>query len=259
MKKLIFFALLTVVIIWSCSIGNSDLSGNSSKTDNEKITDLIMDYAKMNIPDYNSFEIIELLDWDTAYSEIHKDVYIHDLVLEYNKILFDIEELQNDIQRLDNYISDIESDIDNIWNEYYEKISIVVGRSSDGWSISWGSTSAGQAYIRKVFRIVGELNEAISKVQVKRKQEDKCLKELITQKKTVEDEIKIFSTNWEKQYIGKSAQVKCRFKNEEGNMNIEVYDVLCNDSLSRIISVVDTIERHSFDDVKQFIIHCQEE
>lgn len=258
MKKFNFFALLAVVVIGGCSIGNSAQSGNSSKTDNDKFAELIKDYAKMNIPDYNSFEIIEILDWDSAYSEIHRDKYIRNSVSAYNKILFDIEELQYNIQRLDNYISDINSDEDDIWNEWTEKTEIVVGRSFDGWSIYWGSTSEGKAYTRKVSRMIEKLNEAKSNAQAKKNQEDKHLKELLKQKQTIEDEIKTFSANWEKQYLGKSAQVKCRFKNEEGNMNIEIYDVLCNDSLSRIISIVDTIERHSFDEVKQFIIHCQE-
>jgi len=89
-----------------------------------------------------------------------------------------------------------------------------------------------------------------------RKQEENRYRGLLQQEQAIKDEVKVFCSNWKKQYIGKSIQMKCRLKNNEGNMDIEVYDVLCNDSLSSIINVADTTERHSFDDVKKFILHC---
>lgn len=246
--------IISLFLFSSCSLENHP------KTDNERVSELLLEYAKKNVPDYNSFEIVELSNLDSAYTEIFKEDFIHQRAILYNEIINNIKSSQNEIRKLDNYISDIQSKIDDCWSDYGLKCSIVIGKTMNGWNRYWTQeTSEGRAYVSNILNTIGKLGEKGGKAQAKKKEEEKRLKESIKQKRTIENEIKTYSTNWEKQYIGKSVQAKCRLKNEEGNMCILVYDVLCNDSLSNIISVIDTIERHSFNEIEKFIIHCNEQ
>lgn len=244
--------VLIILFVYSCS-------SNTIKTDKDKITELIMEYAKNNVPDYESFEIIEMSEWDSTYTEISKESIIHNHAQSYNEVISQIEASQNEIQRINNYLIEVDSHIEqatlNLEKIFYHA-GDVVGYSSRGSKIKWIETMEGMRTFERANNEIEKLKRYKSDAQSMKQKEENHLRGLIGQEQTIKDEVKIFCSNWEKQYIGKSIQMKCRLKNNEGNMNIEVYDVLCNDSLSNIISIADTTERHSFDNVKNFILHC---
>ncbi|MBQ8266108.1 MAG: hypothetical protein IJY95_05845 [Bacteroides sp.] len=251
-----FYSLMITVsiFIYFCSC-----TTDSTKTDKEKITDLIMEYAKNNVADFESFEIIELSDWDSTYTEISRENVIHNYVKSYGEVISNIEASQNEIQRINKYLVEIDEYIEqaklNLEKIFY-RIGDVVGYSSIGSKIRWGDTIEGMNTIKRANQEVDKLNQYKSDALTLRKHEENRQRELIQQERAIKEEVKVFCSNWEKKYIGKSIQMKCRLKNNNGYMNIKIYDVLCNDSLSNIINVADTTERHSFDNVKNFILHC---
>jgi len=254
MKNIRFCYYLTFVILsfYGCST-------NSERTDKEKITELIMEYAKNNIPDYESFEIIEMLDWDSTYTEISKEKIIHNHAQSYNDVISNIETSKNEIQRINNYLIEVDSYIDQAL-ENRLNVMMTMGNEVYGYdkygNPKRGVTMRGLNSLKRANNEVAKLEKYKSEALTMRKQEENRYRGLLQQEQAIKDEVKVFCSNWKKQYIGKSIQMKCRLKNNEGNMDIEVYDVLCNDSLSSIINVADTTERHSFDDVKKFILHC---
>lgn len=256
MRNIKFYHSVILILImfslYSCST-------NTIKSDKERITELIMEYAKNNVADFGSFEIIEISDWDSTYTEITRENVIHGYVQSYGEVISNIEASQNEIQRINKYLVEIEGYIEqaklNLEKIFY-RIGDVVGYSSIGSKIRWGDTIEGMRTIERANQEVDKLDQYKSDALTMRTEEENRLRGLIQQKQAIKDEVKVFCSNWKKQYIGKSIQMKCRLKNNEGNMDIEVYDVLCNDSLSCIINVADTTERHSFDDVKKFILHC---
>lgn len=248
----LLIAISTMSFFGSCST-------NTVKTDKDKITELVMEYAKNNVPDYESFEIIEMSEWDSTYTEISKENMIHNHAQAYKEVISQIEASQNEIQRINNYLMEVDSHIEQA-NLNLEKIiyhaSDIVGYSSRGSKIKWIDTMEGMRTFERANNEIEKLKGYKSDAQAMKQKEENHLRELIGQEQTIKDKVKIFCSNWEKQYIGKSIQMKCRLKNNEGNMNIEVYDVLCNDSLSNIISIADTTQRHTFDNMKDFIMYC---
>ena len=250
-----YYSLILAMVVlsfYSCST-------NTERTDKDKITELIMEYAKNNVADFESFEIIELSDWDSTYTEISKEKIIHNHVQSYNDVISNIEKSQNEIQRINNYLIEVDSYIEQAL-ENRLNIMMTMGNEVYGYdkygNPKRGVTLRGLNSLERANQEVDKLEQYKSDAQTMKKEEENRLRRLIQQKQSIKDEIKIYCSNWEKQYIGKSIQMKCRFKNEEGNMHIGVYDVLCNDSLSNIINVADTTERHAFDNVKNFILHC---
>lgn len=237
---------LIILFVYSCS-------SNTIKNDKDKIKELIMEYAKNNVADFESFEIIELSDWDSTYTEISRENVIHDYVKSYGEVISNIEASQNEIQRINKYLVEVDEYIEqaklNLEKIFY-RFGDVVGYTSIGSQIKWGETMEGIRTLERANEEIDKLNQYKSDAQTMRRQEENRLQGLIRKERTIKEEIKVFCSNWEKQYLGKSTQMKCRFKNEEGNMHIGVYDVLCNDSLSNIINVADTTERHTFDNVK---------
>lgn len=248
----LLIAISTMSFFGSCST-------NTVKTDKDKITELVMEYAKNNVPDYESFEIIEMSEWDSTYTEISKENMIHNHAQAYKEVISQIEVSQNEIQRINNYLMEVDSHIKQA-NLNLEKIinhaSDIVGYSSRGSKIKWIDTMEGMRTFERANNEIEKLKGYKSDAQSMKQKEENHLRELIGQEQAIKDKVKIFCSNWEKQYIGKSIQMKCRLKNNEGNMNIEVYDVLCNDSLSNIISIADTTQRHTFDNMKDFIMYC---
>lgn len=255
MNKINVFVLATMLLVFSgCGDNN-----RPPKTDKDKITELIMEYVKNNIPDYESFEIIEISDWDSTYTEISKEKFIYNYSLSYDEVISNIKSSQNELQRINKYLLDIEPAIKEAQRYLLEVLSNsnkVVGYGQTGVPQIWGNTWEGINSFDRANEEINKLNKYKSDAQILKRQEDNRLRELIKQEQTIKDEIKIFCSNWEKQYLGKTTLLKCRFKNNEGNMNIGVYDVLFNDSLSNIISIADTTERHSSDNLKKFIFFC---
>lgn len=251
-----FYGLLIAISTMSFF---SSCSTNTVKTDKDKITELVMEYAKNNVPDYESFEIIEMSEWDSTYTEISKENMIHNHAQAYKEVISQIEVSQNEIQRINNYLREVDSHIEQAQMYLLEVMSNsgkVVGYGTTGKPQIWGNTWEGINSLKRATGEVEKMNQYKSDAQAMKRQEENRLKGLIGQEQTIKDKVKIFCSNWEKQYIGKSIQMKCRLKNNEGNMNIEVYDVLCNDSLSNIISIADTTQRHTFDNMKDFIMYC---
>lgn len=256
MRNIKFYHSVILILImfslYSCST-------NTIKSDKERITELIMEYAKNNVADFGSFEIIEISDWDSTYTEITRENVIHSYIQSYGEVISNIEASQNEIQRINKYLVEIEGHIEqaklNLEKIFY-RIGDVVGYSSIGSKIRWGDTIEGMRTIERANQEVDKLDQYKSDALTMRTEEENRYRGLLQQEQAIKDEVKVFCSNWKKQYIGKSIQMKCRLKNNEGNMDIEVYDVLCNDSLSNIINVADTTERHTFDNVKNFILHC---
>lgn len=243
-----------------CLCGAAILSGCKAKSDKEIISELILEYAKKNIPDYESFEIVELSEWDSVYTELYKDNAIRDYASSCNNILSNITSSKEKLQKINNYLEELKPFLKQAESN---ELSAFFGMNEHLGYNQYGGERRGVTMrgLNNYSRAKDELEKLKkykSEAQTMKKQTEQQLKELIEQEKNIKDEVRMFCSNWEKQYLGKSTLLKCRFKNKEGNLDLGVYDVLCNDSLTKVISVTDTTERNRFVDLKGFISYCNQ-
>lgn len=230
----------------------------TTKTDKEIISDLIIEYAKKNIPDYESFEIVELSEWDSVYTELFKDNAIREYASSCEKIISNITASKEKLVKIDDYLEKLKPYLkqaeSNELSAYFG-MNEHLGYNQYGGERR-GVTMRGLNNYNRAKDELEKLKKYKSEAQTMKKQTEQQLRELIEQENNIKEKVKMFCSNWEKQYLGKSTLLKCRFKNKEGNLELGVYDVLCNDSLTRVVSVTDTIERNRFIDLKGFISYC---
>jgi hypothetical protein len=203
------------------------------KEDNEIIADLIMEYARKNVADFASFEIIEISQWDSVHTEMADDKKIVECVLAHESRMSDIEDIKETIQKCDEYVRNLEPLIVEAQNK--------VSNTTD--------TRSYEIAKRELHEVMAYEKEA---KKLKQEKELDIMEKQNFEIALKESGKKVFE-GWEKQHIGKKVELRFRYKNRRGRMDIGTCDVLCNDSLTEIISVKDTIERHSKDGIKILI------
>jgi len=252
-KQNIFFALVIILAI-------SFTSCLKKVTNEDLVRNLINNYAKGNLADYQSFEIIEISNVDSLFTQLINQIEILQYADEYKNTQLNIQKAKEQLTKVNNYLNEtrpyLEQAKDNAGMAAL-RINEFLGYDSYG-SKKIGPTLNSISNYNRAEREYKRISNYIKEAQKIHRDLTEQINDLYNNEAIIKDNVKRFCTDFNPTYIGKHVLLKCRLKNEQGDMQIGVYDIILNDSLTQIVSITDTIKRSINLDMHDFISFCHD-
>lgn len=227
----------------------------SNPSEKEQVSFLIKEYAKQNVADYKSFEIIELSEIDSFFTKLLEQEELIGYMDKFKENITEIQKIKSEIERVNAYLKKMQPFLDDAksqesraflglnehlgYNRYGgEKRGITLN--------SMGRYEKAQRYLEDVKNKMGEaksyLNELHTSLNLYKDINSNICNNAIT-----------FCDTFKPQYIGKSVVLKCRYKDNDGSMKLGDYNVLVNDSLTSIINLSISNPNISTTEIEEFI------
>ncbi len=227
----------------------------SKPSEKEQVGFLIKEYAKENIADYKSFEIIELSEIDSLFTKLLEQEELLGYMDKFKENITEIQKIKSEIERVNTYLKKMQPFLDDAksqesraflgLNEHlgYNRY----GGEKRGVTLnSMGRYEKAQRYLEDVKNKMDEaksyLNELHTSLDLYKDLNSNICNNTIT-----------FCDTFKPQYIGKSGVLKCRYKDNDGSMKLGNYNVLVNDSLTSIINLSISNPDISTTEIEDFI------
>lgn len=240
------FALLSGLgLIISCS----------QPTEKELVENLIIQYAKENIADCESFEIVELSEIDSLFTKLLEQEELFGYMDKFKENITEIQKIKSEIERVNVYLKKMQPFLDDAKSQ--ESMAFFGLNEHLGYN-RYGGEKRGitlnsmsryekaQRYLEDVKNKMGEaksyLNELYASLNLYKDLNSNICNNTI-----------VFCDTFKPRYIGKSVVLKCRYKDNDGNMKLENYNVLVNDSLTSIINLSISNPDISTTEIEDFI------
>lgn len=240
------FALLSGLgLIISCS----------QPTEKELVENLIIQYAKENIADCESFEIVELSEIDSLFTKLLEQEELFGYMDKFKENITEIQKIKSEIERVNVYLKKMQPFLDDAKSQ--ESMAFLGLNEHLGYN-RYGGEKRGitlnsmsryekaQRYLEDVKNKMGEaksyLNELHASLNLYKDLNSNICNNTI-----------VFCDTFKPRYIGKSVVLKCRYKDNDGNMKLENYNVLVNDSLTSIINLSISNPDISTTEIEDFI------
>lgn len=231
------------------------LANCTEKTPQNKIKDLIVEHAKQNIPDFDSFEIVELSEPDSVFSNITENKKIMEYAVEFENALMRIDELDIEIKNSYSKLKNME-DYERKAERQDKAISarLIFGRTSNSEQILLLSR------LNEIGAEIGEIQSLIKGFKSRISQLKTMKNEIETKNNKIIREVDNMCKVFTPQYLGLSANLKCRYKDRNGNMQLQDHHVLLSDSLTHIINITPFVtDSTNINELKAFIDVCKME
>ena len=220
-------------------------------SDQHKVEKLVNKYAKKNIADYKSFEIVTIDSIKDAYSDLVKENRIATLFDSYCRYYDSLTKLDTELNQINNYLNDAQRNLNQKQRKHRTGVN---GFFSTGQSLFALVLDPKYNYLDDLVDDIGVLKKNIGEAESYKAaingMKNACLDSLWSICYQVDDYCKIHKSP---QYLGKETIVKYRFKDENGVMKIASFDVIVDKRVSSIISIKETMEKERYDRIHDFV------
>lgn len=242
--KSIFQALLAVTCFLILCI-------SCAKSPEKKTAILLKEYAKANIADYESFEVMEL----DSVKEKFSDLYDEQILVEYLNMSLaykdSIKNADSQIREIYDYICECQYMLKrakhvsaqawaNQWNTY------TTSKNLFSWVAAEQASGAADDNVKELEQ---RISDAYSAQWTFVSMKERCIDSLYHLIINASDYIR----DYKPKNLGQGTVAKCRFRGEDGNMRIVVYDVFLNDDITSITSINEQGVKTENNQVHEFV------
>lgn len=234
------------------------LTGCTAPTEKDIICSLLKEYMKERIADFESFEIIDLSNIDSVFTQLMKQdtliVYansFYDNQRKKDELAMDINGANARLEELKTYYEEARSQVDYA----YLNLSQFLRYDRNGNRVIGPTIQS----VENLNRAEKKLKRVVRAMDLERKHVTVLKNQISALQKSddlISRNVTQFSNSFRPIYLGKGGVLKCRYKDEHGNMQIKIFDILLNNDLDKVIKVE---EPSNTEDIEQFILDCRKE